>query len=148
MAETGTAIGITITTITLPFSSVALVSHSLASDTPSVTLMDTDTAIPTVATPTLTTGVAITVAASTTTADITATVITVAAIMEHAVILVPVTVAIPMVPATATNQAWRVCSNNSLALVTIEAPSMELWGLALATPCVPTSTIMAPGPMG
>ena len=84
-----------------------------------------------------------TVAAATTTADIT-----VAAIMEHAVILVPVTVAIPMVPATATNQAWRACSNNSLALVTIEAPSMELWGLALATPCVPTSTIMAQGPMG
>ena len=113
--------------------------------------MDTDTAatIPTVGTtPPLTTGVAITagaitVAAATTTADIT-----VAAIMEHAVILVPVTVAIPMVPATATNQAWRACSNNSLALVTIEAPSMELWGLALATPCVPTSTIMAQGPMG
>ena len=35
-----------------------------------------------------------------------------------------------------------------LALVTIEAPSMELWDLAPATPCVPTSTIMAQGPMG
>ena len=113
--------------------------------------MDTDTAatIPTVATtPPLTTVAAITVAAATTTADITATVITVAAIMEHAVILVPVTVAMAMVPATANNQAWRACSNNSLALVTIEAPSTELWGLALATPCVPTSTIMAQGPMG
>ena len=109
--------------------------------------MDTDT-LPTATLTVAITAGAITVAAATTTADITATVITVAAIMEHAVILVPVTVAIPMVPATATNQAWRACSNNSLALVTIEAPSMELWGLALATPCVPTSTIMAQGPMG
>ena len=105
--------------------------------------------IPTVATtPPLTTAVATTVAAITVAAATTTADITVAAIMEHAVILVPVTVAIPMVPATATNQAWRACSNNSLALVTIEAPSMELWGLALATPCVPTSTIMAQGPMG
>ncbi len=49
-AETGAAIGITITTITIPFSSVALASRSLALDT----LMDTDTAatIPTGSTPT------------------------------------------------------------------------------------------------
>src|SRR5947207_3140028 len=115
-AETGAAIGITITTITIPFSSVALASHSLALDT----LMDTDTAatIPTVATtPPLTTAVAttvaaITVAAATTTADITATVIAVAAIMEHAVILVPVRVPVALDLGKDANQGLRSDRNN------------------------------------
>jgi|SRR5438874_2776508 len=135
MAETGTAIGITIT-ITVPFSSVALASHFLAL----ATLMDTDTAdtTPTVAiTPTLlTTGVATTVA-----------VIMAGVITAQAAILVRFTLTTPTVQATAIDQAWRAYSGNSLEPVTIEAPSMELWDLAPATPCVPTSTITAPAPM-
>src|SRR5690242_5543769 len=48
MAGTGAAIGTTTTTTTV--SSLSVASHSLASATPLVTLMDTDTAIPTAAT--------------------------------------------------------------------------------------------------
>ena len=141
MAETGTAIGITIT-ITVPFSSVALASHFLAL----ATLMDTDTAdtTPTVAiTPTLlTTGVATTVA------DIMAAVTPAGVIMAQAAILVRLTLPTPTVQATATNQAWRAYSGNSLEPVIIGDPSMESWDLAPATLCVPTSTIMVLAPMG
>ena len=141
MAETGTAIGITIT-ITAPFSSVASASHFLALDT----LMDTATAgtTPTVAiTPTLlTTGVATTVA------DIIAAVTPAGVITAQAAILVRLTLPTPTVQATATNQAWRAYSGNSLEPVIIEDPSMELWDLAPATLCVPTSTIMVLAPMG
>src|SRR5206468_4875517 len=140
--ETRPAMGSTSATVTIPGLSVAVASHSLASDT----LMDTDTAatIPMVATtPTplitavATTAAVITVAATTT--PVTATLTTVAAIMGHAVIRVPFTPATPTVQAT--NQAWCACSSDSLEPVTIEARSMELWGLAPTTPCAPTSTI-------
>ena len=148
MAETGTAIGITITMITAPSLSVALVSHSLASDT----LMDTDTAvtIPTVVTtPTLlTTGVATmvgTMGLVTTVVGITAAATTVA---DITVPLDPLTIATLTVQAMATNRAWRACSSNSLEPGTIEARSMELWDLAPTTPCVLTSTIMAQAAMG
>ena len=136
MAETGTAIGITIT-ITVPFSSVALASHFLAL----ATLMDTDTAdtTPTVAiTPTLlTTGVATTVA-----------VIMAGVITAQAAILVRFTLTTPTVQATAIDQAWRAYSGNSLEPVIIGVRSTESWGLAHATLCVPTSTIMVLAPMG
>jgi len=136
MAETGTAIGITIT-ITVPFSSVALASHFLAL----ATLMDTDTAdtTPTVAiTPTLlTTGVATTVA-----------VIMAGVITAQAAILVRFTLTTPTVQATAIDQAWRAYSGNSLEPVIIGVRSTESWGLAPATLCVPTSTIMVLAPMG
>src|SRR5437868_2128451 len=60
-----------------------------------------------------------------------------------AVTLIPVTLIIVTVPAMVINQAWCVCSSDSLEPVTIAALSMELWGPVPATLCVPTSTIMA-----
>ena len=134
MGETGAAIGITTTTTTV--SSLSVASRSLASATPLGTLMDTDTAATTrtVVTPTLTTGV-----------GTTATVTTVA------VITVPLgqfTLATPTVQALALNRAWCACSSDWREPGIIEDPSMESWGLAPATPFVPTSTIMAQGPIG
>jgi len=69
---TGMAIGIIITTTTV--SSLSVASHSLATGTLSDTLMDTGTAIPTVATTLLLTTVAATMGLVTTAVDITVTV--------------------------------------------------------------------------
>src|SRR5689334_12369020 len=143
MAGTGAAIGTTTTTTTV--SSLSVASHSLASATPLVTLMDTDTAIPTAATTLpLTMAVAtmglVTTGLVTTAVDITETVMA-------AVLMVRFTPAMPTGQALAPNRAWCACSRVSPEPVTIEDPSMELWDLAPATPCVPTSMTMAQATM-
>lgn len=139
MAETGAAIGITITTTTV--SSLSVASHSLASGTPLVTLMDTGMAIPTAAiTLPLTMAVA-TMGLVTTAVDITATVIMAAVLMAGS------TPATPTGQALAPNRAWCACSSASPEPVTIGDPSMELWDLAPAMPCVPTSMTMAQATM-